>query len=62
MRIIVDKMPKKSSNCLFRKYYSETFRHWTCGFSETSVCFLDCGGKCPYLYEWRNMERGDDKE
>lgn len=49
MRIIVDKTPKCSSNCLFRKYYNEKFNRWTCGFSETTVCSLGMKGKCPYL-------------
>lgn len=49
MRIIVDEMPKRSGKCLFKKYYSEKFDHWTCSFSDTIVCPLDMKGKCPYL-------------
>lgn len=56
MKIIVEEMPKRSGNCLFRKYFNEKFGHWTCGFSEKTVCSLDMKGKCSYLCELKEYE------
>lgn len=49
MRIVVDKMPENSQECLFKKYYNQNTGWWNCGFFDTSVCSLDCGEECPYL-------------
>ncbi len=51
MKILVDKMPQKSEECLYRKYYNEVYKHWNCGFRDTTICSLDCGMECEYLLE-----------
>lgn len=40
MKILVNEMPKGSSECLFRDYHS---------FGKSTVCSLDCGKECEYL-------------
>lgn len=49
MIILIDSMPQSSSECLFKRYYSEKGNHWNCGFHDMTVCSLDSGMKCKYL-------------
>lgn len=51
LKILVDELPKKGEECLFRAYHNENCNHWTCWFRNTTVCSLDCGEKCEYLEE-----------
>lgn len=51
MKILVDKMPTRGQECLFKAHYNERFNHWNCGFHDTTVCALDCGNECEYLEE-----------
>ncbi len=65
LRIIVDKKPDTSSECLFKKNYNKKCNHWNCGFTDSSVCFLDCAKECPYLLELekkRNVEKYQNKK
>ena len=56
MRIVVDKMPENSQMCLFKKHYNQNTGWWACGFSDISVCSLDCGRECIYLCEIEKSE------
>lgn len=51
-RIIVDKMPNGSVECLFKNITAKI----------SSVGHADCGKECPYLYELEKCERVSDKE
>ncbi len=56
MRIVVDKMPEKSVECLFKKYYQQNIDCWTCGFFDIEVCCLEHGIECPYLCESKDCK------
>lgn len=62
MRIVVDKMPENSSECLFKKYYNQDFKCWTCGFFDIELCCLERGSQCPYLCEQRNERKPKMKQ
>lgn len=62
MTIVVDKMPKNSSECLFKKYYNQDFKGWTCGFFEIELCCLERGRQCPYLREQKNEIKPKTKQ
>lgn len=62
MFIVVDKMPKNSSECLFKKYYKQEFNGWTCEFFDIELCCLERGIQCPYLCEQRNESKPKMKQ
>jgi len=57
MRIVVDKMPTKSSECLYKKYYNQNIDGWTCGFFDIDLCCLERGMACPYLCESKQCNK-----
>ena len=50
MRVMVNKIPESSGECLFSDYIEWTSKH-ACKFERGlySRCQLECGEKCPYL-------------
>lgn len=51
MKILVDKMPTKGKECLFKGHYNILFDYCNCEFHNTTVCALDIGKQCEYLEE-----------
>lgn len=52
MKLLVDKLPESSKDCLFAEYISMTSK-FKCGFKSSlySRCKLETGKECPYLKE-----------
>lgn len=48
MKLIVDKIPKKSSDCLFSEY---DCGYTICKFDGAISCALERNEKCPFLKE-----------
>lgn len=57
MKVLVDKIPESSKECIFAEYIGMTSKY-TCMFKSGmySRCNLDCKKKCPYL---RRLERNE---
>lgn len=55
MKVLVDKIPESSKECIFAEYIGMTSKY-KCMFKSGmySRCSLDCEKKCPYL---RRLER-----
>lgn len=58
MKILVDEMPKSGNECLFKCYHSvgSVWNHWTCAFSKSTACSLDCEKECEYLIEVNKLK------
>lgn len=54
MRIVVDTMPKKSSDCLFAKYGESGIIH--CGLKGYVCCQLESNSKCEHLIPMNGMK------
>ena len=63
MKVIIDKFPETSKECLFSEYIKMTSKY-KCMFRSGmySRCALDCEEKCPYLKEkYPLIEEGENK-
>lgn len=54
MKVVVDTMPKKASDCLFAKYGESGILH--CGLRGYVCCQLESNSKCEHLLPMNGME------
>lgn len=63
MKIIVDKLPEQSKECIFAEYISMTSKY-KCMFlpGMYSRCKLDLGEKCLFLTNKYPISKGENKK
>ena len=59
MRVIVDKMPKKASECLFAEYSESGIMH--CRLKGYVCCQLESNSKCENLLQIKKRNRKENE-